>query len=92
MVDSNGELKKRINEDRKKYGGEDADYIVMERHLKVLDEAKADLAQEIKVITKNSHIIKATTHNEDVMKDLLIASAKLSVFEIWFKRWFGDSK
>ena len=75
MVDSNGELKKRINEDRKKYGGEDADYIVMERHLKVLDEAKKDFPmQELQF-----HDPRYTDECEQFTGHILA----------WYNKWFG---
>ena len=75
---SDGELKKRINEDRKKYGGEDADYIVMERHLMVLSEAKKDFPR----------IFSSTCF------DMLWIGQNAQVLDLkeWFMKWFGDAE
>jgi hypothetical protein len=55
---------------------------------KVLDEAIADLQQQLKNITKNSKLLITKDENEQDLKTLIISDMVITVYRNWVKKWF----
>ena len=78
-----GELKKRLEEARNKYGGEDGDYLAILEFMDVLDEAKNEFS---------SVDLRIGRHPKDTQTDSEILVEKSKEYRNLTKKWFGGLK